>query len=475
MTPLTPRNISFEILSTEKIEKIHEASLHLIEKTGMLISGERTLALLRENGIAPGADGRTRIPRSMVETALKTAPKELTLYTRDGAPCMTIDAGNPVYFGTHADQLELVDPFTGKTRDFMKKDTAMMCRLADALPNIHFVLSVGMSRDIAPEVQTQVSFLETVMNFSKTINFSTNDVESLQEVIDMAAVVAGGHDRLAEKPFIFNYCEPIPPLTHPVESTEKLFISAKNRIPVVYMPYCMMGGTAPMDFAGTLAQCNAEALVGLVITQLVSEGAPFIYGAMPSIMDMKTTIGSYGAVEFHLLIAAASEIVSHYGLPFYGTAGCTDAKVLDEQATVEATMEIFSTLLSKANIVHDVGVADHCNSVCPELVVLSDEIIEMLKHYTQGVNVDTETLTMDVIEKVGPGGQYLNEPHTMRNFRKIFYPSLFSRKMKNPEESEVRGRIREKIRKIMETHDVPKLDEAVLKELNQWYARYEAN
>jgi trimethylamine--corrinoid protein Co-methyltransferase len=469
-----PRNIAFEILSKEKIEKIHEASLHLIENVGMKVGGERTLALLTSAGADVSEDGRVRIPAAMVEKALETVPKELTLYTRDGEPNMVIDSSNHVYFGTHSDQLEYVDPITDETRDFLKKDTETMCRIASALPNIRFVLSVGMSKDIRPEVQSQVTFLETVKHFDKTINFSTNDIESLQQIIDIAAMVAGGHDQLADKPFIFNYCEPIPPLTHPVESTEKLYISAKNRIPVVYMPYCMMGGTAPMSFAATLAQCNAEVLVGMVITQLVNPGAPLIYGAMPSIMDMKTTIGSYGATEFHLQVAAASEIAHYYGLPFYGTAGCTDAKTLDEQAVAEATMEIFSTILSKANIVHDVGVADHCNSVCPELVVLADEIIEMLKHYSQGVPVDNDALVMEVIEKVGPGGQYLNEPHTMQNFRNVFYPSLFSRKMKNPEASEVRGRIRVKIQNILETHEVPALEEGLRAELGRLQARYES-
>ena len=162
-----------------------------------------------------------------------------------------------------------------------------------------------MSADVDPEVQSQVTFLETVKNFRKPINFSTNDIDALEDIIEMSSIVAGGLDKLQQKPFIFNYCEPIPPCTHPEESTEKLYISAKNRIPVVYMPYCMMGGTSVMSFAGTLAQCHAEVMTGLVISQLVSSSTPFIYGAMPSVFDMRTTIGSYGAPEFHLLVAAA--------------------------------------------------------------------------------------------------------------------------------------------------------------------------
>lgn len=462
------RNISFSVLSQDKIDKIHEKSVYLMEKVGMRIAGERTVKLLKDNGAVITADGLTKIPEKLLAKALHSAPKELVLYSRDGAPSMVINSENQVYFGTHADQLEFVDPFSNEVRKFLKKDIKTMCKIADYLPNIFFVLSVGMTNDVNPRIQTQSTFMETVKNFSKTINFSSNDVDSLRDVINIAATVAGGLDKLQEKPFIFNYCEPIPPLTHPEESTEKIYISAENRIPFVYMPYCMMGGTSPMSITATLTQCNAEALTGLVISQLVSAGAPFIYGAMPSIFDMRTTIGSYAAPEFHLGIAAMADLVAYYGLPFYGTAGCSDAKVLDEQAVSEATMEIFSTMLSKANIIHDVGVMDHCNSVCPELVVLADEIIEGLKHYSQGVEVGEEDFALDVIEKVGHGGHYLTEAHTVENFRKIWYPNLYSRKMQNENFSEVRGKIRNKIKDIIERYEVEKLDASTLKDLAKW-------
>ncbi|SMD11787.1 trimethylamine methyltransferase family protein [Sporomusa malonica] len=466
-TPIK-RNINFSVLNQEKIDKIHEKSMYIMENIGMKVTGERAVKLLLDNGATLGDDGLIRITRTMVDKALKSAPKEITLYTRDGQPAMVINSENQVYFGTHSDQLEIVDPFTNTVRQFLKKDIQTMCKVADYLPNIYFVLSVGMTADVDPKVQTQSTFIETVKNFSKTINFSTNDIESLQDIIDIAADIAGGLDKLQEKPFIFNYCEPIPPLTHPLESTEKIYISAENRIPFVYMPYCMMGGTSPMSKAATLAQCNAEALAGLVLTQLVSEGAPFIYGAMPSVFDMRTSIGSYAAPEFHLNIAAMADLVAYYGLPFYGTAGCSDAKVIDEQAVAEASVEIFSTMLSKANIIHDVGVMDHCKSVSPELVVLANEIIEGLKHYTAGIEVADEDFAIDVIEKVGPGGHYLGETHTNKNFRKVWYPSLFSRKMNNEDFSEVSGKIKVKIADILKEHEVPKLDDSILEKLAKW-------
>ena len=193
---------------------------------------------------------------------------------------------------------------------------------------------------------------------------------------------------------------------------------------------------------------------------------------MPSILDMKSTVGSYGAYEFHLGIAAAADLAAYYKVPFYGTAGCSDAKFLDEQGVAEITMELMSTALSKANLIHDVGVMDHCNSVAPETVVLANDIIEGLKVFAKGVPVDEKSLALDVIEKAGPGGAYVTTPHTAKNYRQVFYSSLFSRKMKNPDVSEVRDTIRKTIKTAVEDHQVPELDQSVLKELTVWEQRY---
>ena len=225
-----------------------------------------------------------------------------------------------------------------------------------------------------------------------------------------------------------------------------------------------------MSLSGALAQCNAEVLAGLVMTQLVTEGTPFIYGAMPSIFDMKTTIGSYGAPEFHLQVAAASELAAHYMLPFYGTAGCSDAKFIDEQAIAEVTMELMSTILSRANLVHDVGVMDHCNSVSPEMVVFVDELITGLKVYERGIDLSDLPEALEVIAKVGPGNHFLGEEHTLQKFKNIWYPELFSRDMKNKDSSSVREKIRSKIKHIEESHQVLALPEELIRELNKYEA-----
>ncbi|MDR1049930.1 MAG: trimethylamine methyltransferase family protein [Deltaproteobacteria bacterium] len=468
MTFGTDRQVGFTVLGPEKTVKIHEAALHLLTKSGMRVGGGRSVDLLARHGAK--VDGQiVRVTEKMVESAVESAPKTLRLYKRDGSPYLEITpGGKEVFYGTHSDQLEILDYKTGQARPFVRADNKLMCQLASYLENISFVLSVGMSSDVRPEVQTQITILDTLRNFDKVTNFSTNDVSSLHDCIEIAATVAGGLKNLQEKPFVFNYCEPIPPRTHPLESTEKLWISAENRIPVVYMPYSMMGGTSPMSMPASLAQGHSEFLLGLVLTQLVSPGAPIIYGHMPSILDMKTTVGSYGAYEFHLLVAAGAELSAYLGIPFYGTAGCSDAKFLDEQAVAELTMEVMSTTLSQSNLIHDIGVLDHCNSVAPEAVVLCNDLIEGLKVYARGVGpVNDETLAVPLSEKIGPGGSFVTDPHTSKNFRKVFYSTLFSRKMKNPDQSEVREKIRKTIDKAVNEHVVPSLDAAVLAELDK--------
>jgi trimethylamine--corrinoid protein Co-methyltransferase len=307
----------------------------------------------------------------------------------------------------------------------------------------------------------------------KTINFSTNTIGALQEIIDIAAVVAGGKDKLIEKPFIFNYCEPIPPLTHPVESTEKLYVSAENMIPCVYMPYCMMGGTAPVDRPATLAQCFSEILAGLVISQLAHEGAPYIVGSMPSIMDMKTTIGSYAAPEFHLMIAASSEMSDYYNLPFYGTAACSDAKTVDPQSMSEISYQLMTTMLSKANLIHDVGVFDHCNSVSPAAVVLANEIINSYKSFNRGVVIESrEDIDLDLIRDVGHAKHHMMEDNTLMRFREVWYPEIFSRAMTNKDESDILEQVTAIISGIMERNPGSSLPPETLEYLNKTQKEY---
>ena len=467
------RNISFSVLTDTAKNLINEAAIEILETIGMRIGGERILKKFAEHGIMPDPNGILYIPQSLVKWALETSPHEITLYDINGNERIKLDNSNRVYFGTHADQLEILDYKTNRAKRYRLKDVELMCKLASNLENIDFILTVGLPDDVPPEVQSQVCFIETCKYMQKVINFSTNTTKALYDIIDVASVAAGGKDKLIAKPFIFNYCEPVPPLTHPVESTEKLFISAENMIPVVYMPCCMMGGTAPLDRNAALAQCFAEILAGLVISQLANEGAPFIIGSMPSIMDMKTTVSSYAAPEFHLMVAASSEMADFYNLPFYGTAACSDAKIIDPQSMSEISYQLFAAMLSKANLVHDVGVFDHCNSVSPAAVVLSNEIINSYKSFNKGIVINNRNdIDLDLIRNVGHGKHHILEDNTLMRFREVWYPEFFSRTMKNEDQSNILDKVSDVIDHIMEQNPGSSLAPEILEYLNTKQKQY---
>ncbi len=244
----------------------------------------------------------------------------------------------------------------------------------------------------------------------------TGDFDSLVAVAEMAAVVAGGWEELARRPYYVHYAEPFSPLTHTDEGVAKLLYCVEKGIPVIYTPMTLAGSTAPVTGAGNLVACMAESLSGLVMAQLKRRGAPVIFGGVPTIIDMSTTLVSYGAPEMSLWSAALAEMAQYLHVPVFSTAGCTDAVAFDQQAAAESAISCLMAALSGANLVHDVGFTEAANSASLELIAATDEFIGMVDTIMNGIEVSPETLALDVMEAVGAGGSYFGEAHTARPF-----------------------------------------------------------
>jgi len=257
---------------------------------------------------------------------------------------------------------------------------------------------------------------------------------------------------------------------------EKIIFSAEKGIPLINYPAPQSGSTAPATFAGEIVQGSAESLSGLVLAQLVRPGAPFIYGAFATIMDMRTTVFSYAAPEMSLMVAAMAQMAQHYRLPFFGTAGCSDAKFPDPQAAAEAAFSCLSSALSGANLVHDSGWLDHGSLASPAYMVLVNEVLYMVNQYMRGVPVNDETLALDVIDQVGPGAHFLQESHTLKHFREVWYSDLFDRSINDQwlasGAKRFEERLREQTRKVMEHQPTP-LPEEVVRELARMEKHWE--
>jgi trimethylamine--corrinoid protein Co-methyltransferase len=243
----------------------------------------------------------------------------------------------------------------------------------------------------------------------------------------MAAVVAGGHEALVEQQHILLYSEPSSPLQQSATAVDKLLLMSENRLPIVHSPAPLMGGTGPITMASGLAMSLAEILSSLTVHQLKNPGAPFVVGAGLHHMDMKSAQICYASPEFQLTKAAIAEMGRWYGIPTWGYAGCTDAKVLDEQAAAEALLSIIMAKFSGANLIHDVGYMESGLTTSFEMIALTDELVTLTDHMMKGIEITDETLMLEEIHEVGPGGHFMDTEQTLGRFRDFWYPSLLDR------------------------------------------------
>lgn len=455
----------FRILRENQISHIHERTLIILEEIGVQVLHEKARKMLKGAGAKLDEDSIVRIPHQMVEHALETSPKTCEIYDREGNRWMVLD-GTRTYYGSFSDSFSILDHELGRTRPFLLHDIQTVVKVIDAMPNIHFMTCPGILPQEEPKRAPRLTFKECFKNTKKPFSFH-GDQDTCSDIINFCLRISGGRSAFQSKPFIFKAIEPISPLRHSQEGVEGILTCADYNIPLMYYPYCLMGGTSPVTIAGSLVQCNAEVLSGLVIQQLRKPGSPFVYGAMPAPMDMRTTTGLYGAPELHLAIAASREIARHYGLPFFGTAGVSDSKHLDYQGVMEATMSCLMTGFSRPDLAHDVGLLDHSNIISPELIVLTNEIIDMIQPLVQGIAVDEETLAINVIRKVGSKTRsFIQEDHTYRHFRSFWYPELLDRSMES-ETPDLREKVREKLREILEHHRAEPLPRDIADDLER--------
>lgn len=418
--------LGLNVFSREQVEALHQATLTILEKTGVEVQAEEGLALLKDAG-AKVEGKRVKIPAYLVDQALASAPSRIDIFSCSGNQAMCLKDAQ-IHFGTGSDLPFANDLETGKRRLTLKEDTARAAKVSDALANIDFVMSLGLSSDVPPETSDLHQFEAMLLNTEKPIIFTAHARENMEDIMEMASIAVGGPAALREKPFIILYAEPSSPLRHTREAAEKLLLAAENHVPVIYTPAVIIGATGPVTLAGSLAIANSELLSGLVMHQLKAKGAPIIYGGGIPTMDMSTGTCTYGSPELHICGSALSTMSRYYGLPIFGTAGCTDSMTFDQQAAFEAGYNLLISALSGVNLIHDVGFMGSGSISSLELLVACNEGIGLVKRVVQGVNVNPETLAVDVIDKVGPGGNFITQRHTATHMRReMWFPKLFNR------------------------------------------------
>lgn len=464
---LVPARI--RILSDEQCEAIHHASLEILRRTGVRVHHKGALDLLRQTDAVISDGNLVRFPPGLVEWALKQAPSRIALCWRGSSQVATALEGWKVHFGPGSDCINYLDPRTGERRLFRTEDLVDAIHLVDALPEMGFCMSMGIPSDLGLASAYRHQFALMLEHTKKPIVFVANDRADCEAIVAMAASAAGGLEALRLNPNLLLYSEPTTPLQHSETATGKLLYMAEVGLPIVHSPAPMMGGTAPVTLAGGLALGNAEVLSSLVMHQLQRPGAPFVYGQGLHHMDMKTAISVYGAPEYQLARVLVADMARFYGLPIWGYAGHSDSCMLDEQAAIDAAFSVLVAFLTGTHLAHDVGYLEAGLTTSPEMIVLTAEVISMMKRFIEGVTVDEELLALEVIHQVGPGGNYLTQKHTLKHFRELWQPVLFSRERMadwlQRGGKGMRERVRERTVAIMESHKPEPLPERVCEEI----------
>ena len=410
-----------QFLSSDNVEVIHDNSLTILEKVGVNVRNDEAIHLLKEAGCEVDSDRKiARIPRNLVEESLVKTKPSLKLYGRDGKNQEIIGLNN-VIFNPGSSAIYFSDRRTGEIRLALSKDLVDLVRLTDALRYIHAQSTAMVPSEVPKEVSDLYRLYLVLQNTTKGIITGAFTKQGVSDMKTLLEVVAGGKEQLARRPMaIFDVC-PSSPLVWSDTACQNLVDCARFEVPAEIIPAPQMGATSPVTLSGTLVQSNAEFLSGMVISQLAKAGAQIIYGGSPTTFDMRYLSSRLGSIENMMVACAAAQLGKHYGLPTHAYLGLSDSKKLDVQSGIESCSGIMLGALTGINVISGPGMLAFENCQSLEKLVIDNEICGMALRLVEGITSDESANALEVISKVGPGGHYLGEKHTIDYLKKEYF------------------------------------------------------
>lgn len=404
------------LLTQEQVEKIHDASLEILEETGLKVRFEPARELFKKHGCSVEEE-RVKFPRAVVERYRKMVPPSFTFRGRDPKFDKTIPQDSPVIV-TASSAPDIIDPVTGVERRAESRDIAQIAHLINELPG-YDIFSISTLADDAPADQFTISRLYPAIKYClKPIRVTTTDMKDTLSVMEMAYMVAGGKEAYHEHPFLtHHYCPVVSPLTMDKLSTENVMFFAKEGLPVYPTIVPNAGLTSPMSMAGTLVQGNAEFLSALVLMQMVKEGTPTIYATLGTVADMRSGAYTSGGIECGMLHMAFAQMARFYNVPAGGYVGLTNSKVNDAQAGYETGMSGIAGLLGGMDMFNIGGLIDALKTFDFAKAVIDDEMAQMMKRVKRGISFSDDDLGLNLIKEIGPGGSFITVKHTISRMK----------------------------------------------------------
>jgi len=460
-----------QLLSSDQVERIHLASMKLLEDVGVLINNDKALKLLRENGVDVDFNRKiARIPQHMVKESLVKVPSSIRLHSRDGKNDRILDGDN-VTFNPGSAALYFLDFETKEIRRPLTKDLIDLVKLTDSLEHIQAQSTALVVSDVPDEIVDRYRLYIVLKNSTKAVITGAFSIDGLYDMKRMLEVVAGGEKELARRPVaIFDTC-PSAPLKWSEITSQNLIDCARFRIPVEIIPMPQLGATGPVTLAGSLVQHNAEFLSGLTMAQLANPGTPVIYGGSQTALDMRYGTARLGAIETMMLDCSYAQLGKYYSLPTHAYLGLSDTKVIDAQCGFESGVAIVLGALAGIDVISGPGMLNFENCQSLEKLVIDETICSMALRLVSGIKVDDETLAVDLIRDVGPGGVYLSQKHTMKFFRReqLIPSEIVDRRdlkgWKDTGSKDTAKRAREIVKKTLREHEPEPLPNDIEKDL----------
>jgi len=463
---------SLRLLSDEQIRLIHDKALEVLSTSGVKFESEEALKILKDNGARVDFNEKiARLNPRMVDDAVKKAPGKLKLYSRDGAEAAEL-GGNNVYFDPGSSMIRFMESDGITVRSSESKDLVQISRINDALDNIKLQSTAVVCYDVPKAIGDSYRLYLCLKNSPKPVITGAFSVPGVKHMRDMLASVVGGHERLKEQPVaIFDIC-PSPPLKWTHISARNIIDCARYGLPLETVSMPMPGAATPVTLSGSILVHTAETLSGLVLAQCVSPGTPVVYGGAPVHFDMHYGTTPLSAVEATMIAAGYSQMGKYFGLPTHTYAALSDSKVIDMQAGMETGISGIIAQLAGINVISGAGGLDFVSTFSLEKLVIDNEICGNALRLNRGIDCSPESLAVDLINELGPGGNYLETEHTFKWFKKEPYiPSeLIDRRERGnwaaAGSKDIFKRAREKVEAIKQNHRPGTLDDARLARLD---------
>lgn len=461
---------TLRVLSDEDMHRIHSASLDILRDIGMIIYHDLTLRNLEKSGaLVDYPQQKVKMPSDLVAECVKKAPKLYTLASQSSENDLRIEPGR-TYTRCASGAIYIIDSETGRHREASSEDVKSFTRTQDALKNISLCGGSPYPSDAHPALRDVCQIKIMLENTRKHIRFQPLSADGLHYIVKLASAIMGSEEELKKRPIISCITAPVSPLRYSKEQTEIIIQCGRHGLPALLGSTPTVGATGPVTLAGSLILQNAEILGGVVLSEVMNPGALLSYGPRMPIMDMRTGLSTWGAIESGLAAAAGAQMGQFYGFEtdLYGAA--SDAKVPDEQAAVEKVFNAVLPALAGANIINGAGVLESILTMSFEQLVIDDEMFGMMFRMLRGIKINEETMAEDLIRQVGPGGDFLAEKHTKYHFRKEhFIPQLFDRRTRTMWEQagskDILAAAKEKARRILQEHKIAPVDKDTLVQL----------